>query len=316
MLPRSLAPIFAPIITLPNRYHKSRLRPHFLPIIKERQNALDRKESDPEYKYEEPNDFMQWFITYARESLPEYESKSDTIVGRMLTLNFAAIHTSTFTITNAVFDLVSAPPSAGYLDGIRDEAACVLAEDGGVWTKAGLSRMVRVDSALRESLRLKGFLARGLVRKVMPKEGVTTQDGLHLRKGTDVGVAVYGVHVDEQVYNKPLEYDAFRFSRVREEFEAGDKSGHQDHNSEVLRHKNLSMVTTSEQFQPFGHGRHACPGRFFAANELKLLLAYIALNYEVEPLPERPAGMWIGETVLPPMKATIRVRRRKTPFTG
>ena len=71
------------------------------------------------------------------------------------------------------------------------------------------------------------------------------------------------------------------------------------------------MVTTSADYLPFGHGRHACPGRFFVANELQLLLAYMVLNYDIEPLAERPQGIMVGENSFPPMKASIKVRRRK-----
>jgi cytochrome P450 len=69
-------------------------------------------------------------------------------------------------------------------------------------------------------------------------------------------------------------------------------------------------VSTSADYLSFGHGRHACPGRFFAANELKLLLAYMVLNYDIEPLEKRPDGKWVGTVCLPDMKATIKVRRR------
>jgi len=30
----------------------------------------------------------------------------------------------------------------------------------------------------------------------------------------------------------------------------------------------------------FGHGMHACPGRFFAGNELKVALAHLLLKYD------------------------------------
>ena len=31
----------------------------------------------------------------------------------------------------------------------------------------------------------------------------------------------------------------------------------------------------------FGHGKFACPGRFFASNESKIILALLLLRYEV-----------------------------------
>ena len=35
----------------------------------------------------------------------------------------------------------------------------------------------------------------------------------------------------------------------------------------------------------FGFGRHACPGRFFAANEIKLILARLLLDYDIRMPP-------------------------------
>lgn len=52
------------------------------------------------------------------------------------------------------------------------------------------------------------------------------------------------------------------------------------------------------------------PGRFFVNYELKMLLAYMVMNYDVQYLPERPANKWFGSNVIPDMKATIKVKRR------
>lgn len=52
------------------------------------------------------------------------------------------------------------------------------------------------------------------------------------------------------------------------------------------------------------------PGRFFVNHELKMLLAYMVLNYDVQYLPERPPNKWFGQNVVPDMKVNIKVRRR------
>jgi hypothetical protein len=53
------------------------------------------------------------------------------------------------------------------------------------------------------------------------------------------------------------------------------------------------------------------PGRFFAANQMKLTLAHIALYYEIEQPPKRPENLWFASSMGPPFSQTIRVRRRK-----
>jgi cytochrome P450 len=47
------------------------------------------------------------------------------------------------------------------------------------------------------------------------------------------------------------------------------------------------MATTpSEEHLGFGHGVQACPGRFFAVNEIKLIMVYFLLNFDFKQ-PER-----------------------------
>ena len=63
----------------------------------------------------------------------------------------------------------------------------------------------------------------------------------------------------------------------------------------------------------FGYGRHACPGRFFAAAEIKLLLARILLDYEVK-MPEeqtrRYANLAVANYCVADMKKELLFRRR------
>jgi hypothetical protein len=51
--------------------------------------------------------------------------------------------------------------------------------------------------------------------------------------------------------------------------------------------------------------------RYRCTFDLKLMLAYMLLNYEFQTLPERPASKWIGTSLVPPLRATIQIRRRK-----
>lgn len=53
------------------------------------------------------------------------------------------------------------------------------------------------------------------------------------------------------------------------------------------------------------------PGRFFVAHELKMILAYLVNNYEIKPIAGRPKKQWLGQTIIPPLKVMIQVRRRK-----
>ncbi|KAJ7049857.1 hypothetical protein C8F01DRAFT_1264742 [Mycena amicta] len=49
--------------------------------------------------------------------------------------------------------------------------------------------------------------------------------------------------------------------------------------TDVFKHH---MISTAPDYLPFGTGKHACPGRFFAATELKMMLAHFVVNYDLE----------------------------------
>jgi cytochrome P450 len=132
----------------------------------------------------------------------------------------------------------------------------------------------------------------------------------------------HGVHNDEKRYTDAGKFDPFRFADQRLESQLHSRQDDPeidvslpttkgDNNSEYIKKANLAFVSTSPSYHPFGHGRHACPGRFFASNELKIFLAYVVMNYEFEFLDTRPESKWMGTVLLPPMDRTIRVRRRK-----
>lgn len=175
---------------------------------------------------------------------------------RLAVLTFAAIQSSAITLTNLIFDLAASPLCPAYLSMMRDEVCVELAAEQGAWTKTGLSRMTSLDSTLRESMRLWGFVSRGVLKMVVKKEGVRLPGGLHLPHGTKVGVHAYPIHHDEDIYAGAYEFDAFRWSRegnvdtaegpnFNEELGAGEKR------------KGTSLVTTSSTFMAFSHGRHA-----------------------------------------------------------
>jgi cytochrome P450 len=201
------------------------------------------------------------------------------------------------------------------------------------WGKAALAHLHHVDSAIRESMRLNGFVARGIMKTVMAPGGITLPDGTHLPEGVKVGIQAYSVHRDEDFYPKAETYQPFRFvrephSRPTQETDTAIASGSDTESSlssvaprklsvgstgstSSEKKKPLALVTTSPTFLAFSHGPNACPGRFFAANQMKLTLAHIALYYDIEPLPQRPEGRWFVGSLGPPFDVMLRVKRRR-----
>ena len=70
----------------------------------------------------------------------------------------------------------------------------------------------------------------------------TFSDGTFIPKGTHVAAIARPVHTDENFYEDPLTFKAFRFAEAPEGTTDAVKN---------------QMVTTSLQHLHFGHGKHA-----------------------------------------------------------
>jgi cytochrome P450 len=78
-----------------------------------------------------------------------------------------------------------------------------------------------------------------------------------------------------------------------------------------------AQVTTSPYHIGFGHGVHVCPGRFFAAYEIKIALTFMLSRYDwrIESLEQRLKDgkspvVYIAETCFLDPKIKIEFRRR------
>lgn len=316
IFPEFVRPLAAAVIMIPNRLHQRAFFKVLRPTIERRLREYDERHRDPEKNKAlgpEPNDFLQWLVNQAKEMGDPYHMRPSTLALRVQVLNFASIHTSSFAITGVILDLVASKPEV--IDELRDEIRTVLAAHGGRWNKRALAQMEKLDSCFRESQRVNSFVTLGLGRRVVARDGVTTPEGLHIPRGNQVCVPGYAMHHDPEVYEAPDEFRPFRFSDQRRKVVEGGNGAAAAEDKEAAQASYLSRArkqwaTTTTDFLGFGHGRGACPGRFFAAAELKLMLAHLILNYDFEMLEERPRNMWFALNRVPPMEKTIRVKRR------
>ncbi|KAF5379456.1 hypothetical protein D9615_006552 [Tricholomella constricta] len=257
---------------------------HLEPLIQERRQNLE--ESGPDYPGK-PNDMLSWLMDEAKGE----EASIRGLTRRILTVNFAAIHTSTMTFCHALLYLAAHPE---YAQPMREEIQEVVDHEG--WTHSGLSHMVKVDSFIKESQRLNSLGC--LMMERVARQPFTFSDGTYIPKGTVITAAAHALHLDETCYQDPSTFDPFRFVDKTKKENAGRK---------------VDMASTHSDFIAFGHGRHACPGRFFAANELKLMLAHVVMRYDIMlegGSARRPENMWFLTSCIPNPKAEILFRKR------
>lgn len=126
---------------------------------------------------------------------------------------------------------------------------------------------------------------------------VQLSTGLQLSKGMRVATDSYRMW-DPALHANPQRWDGRRFQHLRSEPGSRANTAH--------------LVSTSADHLGFGHGEHACPGRFFAANEIKVALCHLLIKYEWELVPgTRVTPMLIGFQNPASPTAQIRIRRRE-----
>lgn len=134
------------------------------------------------------------------------------------------------------------------------------------------------------------------MRRLVTKD-ITLSDGTLLPKGTITLLSSESMW-DPSIYPNPETFDPYRFLKLRE------TPGHET---------SAQLVSPSPEHLGFGYGNHACPGRFFAANEVKIALAHILLKYDfkVAPGAAQPSVRRSGLGANADYMAKIAIRRRK-----
>ncbi|EMD34612.1 hypothetical protein CERSUDRAFT_158140 [Gelatoporia subvermispora B] len=253
------------------------------PLVAERQQL--QREYGANW-VDKPNDMLMWLLDEAEGN----ETRLCHLMEMLLLINFAAIHTSSNSVTHALYHLAAQPE---YIRPLREEVETLIGKEG--WTKAALMQMWKLDSFMKESQRVNGINSTSLTRLAL--KDLHLSDGTHVPAGTVLVAAALPMHGDDEYYPNAADFDPFRFSKMRED---GEGTKHQ-------------FVSTSVKYISFGHGKHACPGRFFAANELKAMLAYILLNYDVKFEREgvRPENNWAAMNIVPDPTAKVLFRKRQ-----
>lgn len=95
---------------------------------------------------------------------------------------------------------------------------------------------------------------------------MTLSDGTHLPRGALLGIPTVTMRDPSGHWgSSAARFVGDRFLKLREESSAGNR---------------WQFVSTSADHMGFGYGRQACPGRFFAAAQIKVSIVHLLLNFD------------------------------------
>ncbi|KAI4221182.1 MAG: hypothetical protein L6R36_007082 [Xanthoria steineri] len=309
-LPRAFKGMLVPIFNLPLRYYRSKTMNTLVPMV-ERQLQAQKRSSKVESWEEEYDLISQSARVSAKLGSIRNIADSGMLAEWILLLGFAALSSTIIQASNLLLDILCCPSETKAYETLREEAGRSLQCEEDWMTPATFKRLNLCDSAIRETARYHPILIKGLSKEVVQPQGLSLPDGTHIPQGGWLGVPVLGLHNDERFYPEPFKYDPFRYARLKHSREESQRDA-QAKGEEVSRStRDLDAAQPTATYVGFGYGKHACPGRWFAVQLLKILLAYITINYDVEATGPQPEAKVIGDAAMPPTSATIRVRRRK-----
>ncbi|CAG8681675.1 12336_t:CDS:2, partial [Funneliformis mosseae] len=143
-----------------------------------------------------------------------------------------------------------------------------------------------LDSMLKETLRVyAGVLPHKLISPYY-----TFSSGHQVPKGRNVYIRVHDIHNDDNLYGQnSKEFDAFRHLKSKSPASRIEKN-----------------------FLTFGNGKHACPGRFFAVNEIKVALHHLLLKYNIRKVGDGKIKPIIMGPMMFPNQEGIIFEKKKT----
>ncbi|CAB4381612.1 unnamed protein product [Rhizophagus irregularis] len=291
---RTIPPIFSFIhpklhdfvTTLPLRFgwnpilhHQKIMINHIKPVIEKR--IKEKKMLDKDYKFY--NDTLEFYI-----SQPDFDYSNPKIfhyyIDVLFVLIFGSVGTTSEIITNGIFDLAGRPEC---LNELYEEAMIIDKECNGSITLPDVQKMKKLDSFVKEVLRHSDDTLKFLHK--VTSESFTFSNGYTVPKGRRVNLYMDDVLKSKDAYGDDAEeFKPFRFVNA-----------------------NSSASKVDRNYAVFGGGKHACPGRFFAIHEIKLILHKLILKYNIKTKSGKIENKkYIGPISLPPKKALIFENRK------
>ncbi|KAI2466919.1 cytochrome P450 [Annulohypoxylon bovei var. microspora] len=218
-------------------------------------------------------DCIQWIMETAPKQNPWTPKR---IVHELMAIWFGSVHALSTTITFAIHDLCLHPE---YMEPLRKEVDAQYGEFEG--TGQGLPLL---DSFIKESARLTPVESMSTRR--FATQPFTLSDGTKLNVGDWACTPVRAIMKDAIYYPEPLEFNGFRFASATDIKEVSS-----EYMFKFVQPSPSKLADVDNTWHVWGTGRMSCPGRYYAAAVMKVILGQIIMNYDCE-LVDTEASRW------------------------
>ncbi|OGE56073.1 hypothetical protein PENARI_c003G03221 [Penicillium arizonense] len=251
----------------------------------------ERKRANANLSEEEkPVDCIQWAMD---QPLPDEQKTPEQIAHRLLHLSAGLIGTPATVLVNLLFDTVS---HKEYLPELRAEITKCVSEDGR-WTESAMAKMKKFDSFIQECFRITPGIVSLTGWRLVTSETFRFDETLELPKGTLITFPTMFMQHDSDLYPEAEKFDGYRFYRMREEAKKLETAS--------------NITDTRNDWLAFGHGRQACPGRFYAIKLLKTILGELITRYDIRYAGgerERPKTLDLEPVIAPDLSVELEFR--------
>ncbi|KAF2187596.1 cytochrome P450 [Zopfia rhizophila CBS 207.26] len=282
LFPRFLQPIL--VWLLPHKWRLERSWKELTDfVVSEVRSRKDEKDGEAKLNV------LSWSFAEAeiQGEGETYEYMLTRLVGSIIA---GGTYSSAAFITGVIADLVNDPQSLGE---IRQEIREKNNEVKGNWDQAAYNSLDKLESAMKETLRLApGSLL--LYSRVMESD-YTLSNGLQLKKGELITTSGRSISTDANLFPDPKQYKALRA-----------------YNTDLERHRAQPFRSVDSEDMRWGSGRWACPGRYIASLMGKVILVKLLDEYDFKFIGgKRPPTSILHEFVFMDPSTKFLMRRRE-----